>query len=425
MDEAAASGARRRVVIIGAGFGGLSAAKGLADAPVEITLIDRHNYHLFQPLLYQVATAGLSPADIAAPIRGILRRQRNARVILGYVSAVNMAAKTVCVEGRLIAYDSLIIATGARHAYFGHDAWAEHAPGLKTIYDATYLRRRILLAFEKAETETDEAERHALLTFIVVGGGPTGVEMAGAISELAKKALARDFRTIDPRAARVVLIESGKRVLASFDPSLSEAALRSLRRLGVDVRLGEPVTDCAAHCVMIGAETIPARTIVWAAGVRASRAGKWLRAETDHAGKVKVGPDLSGPGNPDIFVIGDTALALGADGTPLPGVAPVAKQQGQYVAALLTARARGADLPPFRYRNYGSLATIGRKSAVAQFGRLKITGLAAWLLWGMAHVYFLIGFRNRVAVVVNWLWHYANGLRPRRDWCNSLDSLHH
>ena len=407
MDEAAASGARRRIVIIGAGFAGLSAARSLADAPVEITLIDRHNYHLFQPLLYQVATAGLSPADIAAPIRGILRRQRNARVILGYVSAVNMAARTVCVEGRLIAYDSLIIATGARHAYFGHDAWAEHAPGLKTIYDATYLRRRILLAFEKAETETDEAERHALLTFIVVGGGPSGVEMAGAIIELAKKALARDFRTIDPRATRVVLIESGKRVLASFDPSLSEAALRSLRRLGVDVRLGEPVTDCAAHCVMIGAETIPARTIVWAAGVRASRAGKWLRAETDHAGKVKVGPDLSVPGNPDIFVIGDTALALGADGTPLPGVAPVAKQQGQYVAALLAARARGADLPPFRYRDYGSLATIGRKSAVAQFGRLKITGLAAWLLWGMAHVYFLIGFRNRVAVVVNWLWHYV------------------
>ena len=407
MQTATEPAARRRVVIIGGGFGGLAAAKGLADAPVDITVIDRHNYHLFQPLLYQVATAGLSPADIASPIRGILRGQPNARAILGHVSGVDTGAKTVSVEGRAVPYDDLIIASGARHAYFGHDEWAEHAPGLKTIDDATYLRRRILLAFEKAEAETDLDERRALLTFVVVGGGPTGVEMAGAIAELAKKALARDFRTIDPREARVILIESGGRVLAPFDPALSAAAKRSLEHIGVEVRLGKAVTACEGHCVMIGEETIPTRTMVWAAGVRASRAGKWLKAETDRAGRVIVAPDLTAPGHADIFVIGDTACVTGANGKPLPGVAPVAKQQGQYVAAAIKGRLRGETPAPFRYRDFGSMATIGRRSAVAQFGKVKISGQTAWLLWGLAHVYFLIGFRNRIAVVTNWLWHYV------------------
>ena len=321
--------------------------------------------------------------------------------------AIRSAARTVCVEGRDIPYDDLILASGARHAYFGNDAWAEHAPGLKTIDDATYLRRRILLAFEKAEAEHGAEERRALLTFVVVGGGPTGVEMAGAIAELAKKALARDFRTIDPREARIILIESGQRLLTPFDPALSEAAKRSLEKIGVEVRLGRAVTACEADCVKVGPETIPTRTMVWAAGVRASRAGKWLKAEIDRAGRVTDGPDLCVPGHPDIFVIGDTALALDGDGKPLPGVAPVAKQQGEYVAALLAARLRGASLPPFRYRSFGSMATIGRKSAVAQFGKVKISGQLAWLLWGLAHIYFLIGFRNRVAVVTNWLWHYV------------------
>ena len=407
MQTATEPAARRRVVIIGGGFGGLAAAKGLADAPVDITVIDRHNYHLFQPLLYQVATAGLSPADIASPIRGILRGQPNARAILGRVSGVDTGAKTVSVEGRAVPYDDLIIASGARHAYFGHDEWAEHAPGLKTIDDATYLRRRILLAFEKAEAETDLDERRALLTFVVVGGGPTGVEMAGAIAELAKKALARDFRTIDPREARIILIESGGRVLAPFDPALSAAAKRSLEHIGVEVRLGKAVTACEAHCVMIGEETIPTRTMVWAAGVRASRAGKWLKAECDRAGRVIVAPDLTAPGHADIFVIGDTACVTGANGKPLPGVAPVAKQQGPYAAAAIKGRLRGETPAPFRYRDFGSMATIGRRSAVAQFGKVKISGQTAWLLWGLAHVYFLIGFRNRIAVVTNWLWHYV------------------
>jgi NADH dehydrogenase len=388
---------RPRVVILGAGFGGLSAAKGLAHSPFEVTIVDQHNYHLFQPLLYQVATAGLSPADIACPIRSIMRDARNVSVVLAKVGTIDIGRREVVAENRRLPFDYLIVATGAQHAYFGHDEWEAAAPGLKTIDDATYLRRRILLAFEKAETEPDPAERARLLNFIVVGGGPTGVEMAGAIAELAKRALARDFRHIDPRQARIVLVEAAPRVLTAVDPSLSEAAQRSLRQLGVEIRLGAAVTGCDEGGVQLGGEAIEARTIIWAAGVMASRAGQWLGAETDRAGRVKVCADLTLSDNPDIFVVGDVACVFGADGKPLAGVAPVAKQEGQYVAALLKARLRGKTVPPFQYRDFGSLATIGRKRAVAQLGRLKLTGLPAWLLWSVAHIYFLIGFRNRLA----------------------------
>ncbi len=405
---------RPRVVILGAGFGGLAAATALANSPFDVTLVDQHNYHLFQPLLYQVATAGLSPADIASPIRAIMRDARNVNVVLAKVSGIDAGRREVLAEGRHIAFDHLIVATGAQHAYFGHDEWATSAPGLKTIDDATYLRRRILLAFEKAEAEADPAERARLLNFVVVGGGPTGVEMAGAIAELAKRALARDFRSIDPREARIVLVEAAPRLLTPFDPSLSEAARLSLEQLGVEVRLGAGVTRCDPCGVRLGPETIEARTIVWGAGVMASPAGRWLGVETDRAGRVKVGPDLTVPGNPNIFVIGDVACAVGADGKPLPGVAPVAKQQGQYVAAVLKARRDGKALPPFRYRDFGAMATIGRKRAVAQIGAVKLAGFPAWLLWSLAHIYFLIGFRNRLAVVLSWGWSYITFQRGTR-----------
>jgi NADH:ubiquinone reductase (H+-translocating) len=405
---------RPRVVILGAGFGGLSAAKALAKSSFDVTIVDQHNYHLFQPLLYQVATAGLSPADIASPIRSIMRDARNVSVVLAQVGKIDIGRREVVAENRRLPFDYLIVATGAQHAYFGHDEWEAAAPGLKTIDDATYLRRRILLAFEKAETEPDPAERTRLLNFIVVGGGPTGVEMAGAIAELAKRALARDFRHIDPRQARIILVEAAPRVLTAVDPSLSEAAQRSLRQLGVEIRLGTAVTGCDEGGVHLGAETIESRTIIWAAGVMASRAGQWLGAETDRAGRVKVGADLTVPGDPDIFVIGDVAYVLGADGKPLAGVAPVAKQEGQYVAALLKARLRGKTVPPFQYRDFGSLATIGRKRAVAQLGRLKLTGFPAWLLWSVAHIYFLIGFRNRLAVALSWAWSYVTFQRGTR-----------
>jgi NADH dehydrogenase len=414
MQRAVSSQPRTRVVIIGAGFAGLTAAKALGKAPVDLVVIDRHNYHLFQPLLYQVATAGLSPADIAAPIRHILARQANTMVTLADVSSVDSERKEVVADGRRIPFDKLVVATGAQHAYFGHDEWEAYAPGLKSIDDATYLRRLILLAFEKAETEADDDERRRLLNFVVVGAGPTGVEMAGAIAELAKKALATDFRTIDPAKARIILIEAGPRVLPSFDPSLSATAQRGLEKLGVEVRLGGAVTACDERGVALGGERIEARTIIWAAGVMASPAGKWLNVETDRSGRVVVNPDLTVPGHPDIFVLGDTAGLSGADGKPLPGVAPVAKQQGAYVAARIVAELEGKELPAFRYRDFGSLATIGRKSAVVQMGRLRITGFVAWLLWSMAHIYFLIGFRNRLSVVLNWVWNYVTFQRGTR-----------
>ena len=405
---------RTRVVVVGAGFGGLSVAKALARSPFEIVLIDRQNYHLFQPLLYQVATAGLSPADIAAPIRGILAGQRNATVLLASVNGVYPERREVVAENRRIPYDYLVIATGARHAYFGHDDWAPFAPGLKTIDDATRLRARILLAFERAESEQNEVEQRRLLNFIVIGGGPTGVELAGAIAELAKRALAKDFRTIDPRCARIFLVEAGPRLLPTFDPSLSEEAQRSLKRLGVEVRLGQPVSHCDGQGVNVGSEAIPAATIIWAAGVKASPAGTWLGVPTDRAGRVVVGPDFSVPGYPEIFVIGDTAAATDASGKPLPGVAPVAKQQGLHVASLLLARYRGKVEQPFRYRDFGSLATIGRKLAVADLGGVRLSGFTAWLLWSIAHVYFLIGFRNRTVVALTWLWNYLTFERGTR-----------
>ena len=400
--------ARPHIVIVGAGFGGLSAAHALAGAEADVTVIDRRNYHLFQPLLYQVATAGLSPAQIASPIRAILRDARNVHVRLGRVTGVDKERRIVALEDRTLSYDTLVLATGARHAYFGHDEWESVAPGLKKIDDATAIRRRILTAFEQAEAADNHEARRRLLTFVVIGGGPTGVEMAGAIAELARVALRNDFRKIDPAEASIVLVEAGPRVLAAFPPVLSAAAHRALERLGVQVRLGTPVTRCDAEGVTIGEERLAAATIVWAAGVAASSAGRWLDAEKDRAGRVMVGPDLALPGHPEIFCIGDTAHALGADGTPLPGLAPVAKQQGAYVARVLRARLAGKTAPgPFRYRNYGTMATIGRRAAVADFGWLKLDGTLAWLLWGIIHISFLIGFRNRLVVLLDWLWSYV------------------
>ncbi len=413
-DSTRGPGRRKRVVIIGAGFGGLSAAKALAKAPVDVTVIDRHNYHLFQPLLYQVATAGLSPADIASPIRSVLSKQANASVILANVEAIDLARRTVHAEDRQVAYDRLIVATGATHSYFSHDDWARHAPGLKRIDDATLLRRRILLAFEKAEIEDDPEKRERLLSFVIIGGGPTGVEMAGAIAELARKALSADFRSIDPRSARVTLIEAGPRLLAAFHPDLSEAARRSLQMLRVEVRLGKAATRCDEFGVEVDGARIEASNIIWAAGVTASPAHQWLGIAGDRAGRVKVNPDLSLPGRPEIFVIGDTALCLAADGRPLPGVAPVAKQEGAYVAKLIRAQLSGSDLPPFKYRDYGSMATIGRKRAVVQMGKIRVTGFIAWLIWSVAHIYYLIGFRYRIAVTLNWGWNYVTFQRGTR-----------
>lgn len=405
---------RPRVVIVGAGFGGLSATLALARAPVDITLIDRRNYHLFQPLLYQVATAGLSPADIAYPIRSTVRRHANVEVILGKVADVDLPGRAVLIGDRRVPYDTLVIATGARHAYFGHDEWEKYAPGLKKIEDATEIRRRILLAFERAEAAADDAERRKLLTFVIVGGGPTGVEMAGAVVELARMALSRDFRHIDPGRARVILVEAAPRVLLSFPESQSETARRSLEKLGVEVRLGKPVTACDADGVIVGEERIDAATVIWAAGVAASPAARWLKAEKDRAGRVKVNRGLTLPGHPEVFVIGDTAAAEDGTGKLLPGVAPVAKQQGSYVARAIAARLRGEEVPPFRYRDLGNMATIGRKAAIADLGWLRLSGLPAWLLWGLVHIAFLIGFRNRIAVLLDWLWAYVTFQRGAR-----------
>jgi len=403
-----------RVVIIGAGFGGLAAAKSLVKAPFDVVLIDRYNYHMFQPLLYQVATAALSPADIAWPIRTMFRRESNVSVVLANVSAIDAERNEVIANGHRILFDYLIVATGAQQAYFGHSGWAQHAPGLKTIDDAMYFRRRILLAFEKAETEPDPGERRRLLNFVVVGGGATGVELTGAIAELAKRALASDFRAIDPRSARIVLVEAGPRVLRQFEDSLSTYAQRALEQLGAEVRLGTAVTGCDEAGITMGTERIESRTIMWSAGVEASSAGQWLGAESDRAGRVKVEPDLSLPGRPYIFVLGDTALFTSGGGEPLPGVAPVAKQQGAYVARVIAARAGGRSVPPFQYRDFGMLAIIGKSRAVAQFGRIKLNGRPAWLLWCFAHIYFLIGFRNRLFVMLNWAWNFLTFRRGAR-----------
>ena len=408
----AASSQWPRIVIVGAGFGGLAAATHLGRVDAELTVVDRRNHHLFQPLLYQVATAALSPADIAAPIRGILGRQANTRVLLGAVTGVDIAGRAVLVGDRRVPYDQLVIATGARDSYFGHDEWKAATLDLKTIEDATAMRRRILLAFERAEDSEDEAERRRLLTFVVIGGGPTGVELAGALAELARAALARDFRRIDPTTARIVLVEAGPRLLASFPESLSAVAARALRRLGVELRLGIGVTECDADGATLGHERIESRTLIWAAGVAASPAATWLGVTPGRGGRVPVGRDLSLPGHPEIFVIGDTAEIVGS---PLPGVAPVAKQQGAYVARVIAARRAGRLAPgPFRYRDYGNLATIGRKEAVVDFGWLRLTGRVAWLVWSVAHIYYLIGFRNRMAIAVDWLWSYLTYGRGAR-----------
>jgi NADH dehydrogenase len=402
------------VVIVGGGFGGLEAARALRKAKVQVLLIDRSNHHLFQPLLYQVATAGLSPADIAAPIRNILRYQRNAEVIMGEVVGVDTEAKRVLLRDRTQAYDYLILATGAEDGYFGKDEWEEFAPGLKSIPQATAIRRRILLAFEEAEIETDPAKRDALLTFVLVGGGPTGVEMAGAIAELSHTALAADFRHIDPRMARILLIEAGPRLLAAFSEDLSQKAQAALQKLGVEVVTGKKVEEIDAEGVTVAGERIACRTVVWSAGVKASPAGKWLGAETDRNGRVKVQPDCSVPGHPDIFVIGDTATMM-QDGKPLPGVAPVAIQQGRYVADLLRRRIdHGATPPPFHYHDKGSMATVGRAFAILEAGRVKMSGFLAWVAWLVVHIISLIGFRNRFVVLFQWAWAYFTFQRGAR-----------
>lgn len=406
---------RPRVVIVGAGFGGLAAAMGLARADADITVVDRRNHHLFQPLLYQVATAGLSPADIAWPIRSILRDQRNADVLLAEVSAIDPGAREVHADGRRVPYDYLVVATGARHHYFGNDEWEADAPGLKTLDDATGIRRRVLMAFERAETESDPGERARQLCFAIVGGGPTGVELAGAIAELARRALAKDFRHIDPRAARIVLIEAGPRILAAFPENLSAFAERSLTQLGVEVLTEAMVTKCGTDGVALDGQEIGAATVLWAAGVAASPAAAWLDAPCDRAGRIEVAPDLSVPGHAEIFAIGDTVSIKAKSGQPVPGIAPAAKQQGRYVARTITARIKGKPPPgPFRYRHMGNLATIGRKSAVIDFGRARMKGRLAWWIWGIAHIYFLIGMRSRVIVTIQWLWAYLRFERGAR-----------
>jgi len=402
----AEAGRRPRVVVVGAGFAGLAAARGLAGLAVEVTLVDRENHHLFQPLLYQVATAALSPANIAWPIRRLVRHQRNAQVLLGEVRGIDRQRRRVCLAEREIPYDWLMVATGASHSYFGNDHWAEHAPGLKSIDDATAIRRRLLLAFEQAEMEADAELRRRLLTFVVVGGGPTGVELAGAVVELARKALADDFRSIDPRQARVVLLEAGPRILAGFPETLSRRAERDLQRLGVEVRLQQAVTACRADGVELGADFLDAGIVLWAAGVQASPAGGWLGAETDKAGRIAVGPRLTLPGDERVFVLGDAARVEDAAGRELPGIAPVAKQQGAYAARALRSLLRGEAPAAFRYRDRGQLATVGRRAAVIRYGRLRLRGRLAWWVWGIAHVYFLIGLRSRLLVGLQWLWSY-------------------
>jgi NADH:quinone reductase (non-electrogenic) len=408
------SSERPKVVIVGAGFGGLAAAKALARAAVDVIVLDRQNHHCFQPLLYQVATAALSPAEIAWPIRHMLRTQRNATVLMAEVTGVDLAGRLVQTAAGPISYDYLVIATGATHSYFGHDEWAEFAPGLKRIEDATRIRRRILLAFEQAELADTEAERQRLLTFVIVGGGATGVEMAGAIAEVARETLANDFRRIDPRSSRIILLEAGPRLLPTLPEDLSRYAERALTRMGVDVRTSTRVTDCDRRGVALDHDRIDAGAVIWAAGVVASPAAIWLNAERDHAGRVRVLPDLSVRQHPEVFVIGDAAAVYDQKGQAVPGVAPAAKQMGGYVGRLIAARLAGKSLPAFRYRNLGELATIGRRAAVVKFGRLRLTGLLGWLFWSLAHIYFLIGVKNRFIVAFTWLWDYVTFQRGAR-----------
>jgi len=387
---------------------------GSASQPgLRITIVDQRNHHLFQPLLYQVGTAVLATSEIAWPIRHLVRRRKEVTTLLAVVNGIDIGGRNVLFEdGAAVHFDSLVLATGARHAYFGHDEWEPYAPGLKTLEDATSIRRRILLSLERAERETDPERRAALLTFVIVGGGPTGVELAGAIAELAHQNLREDFRLIDTRKARVLLIEAGPRILSSFTPDLSAYAQAALQRLGVEIQLGSAVTDCNDRAVTYGGQVVAADVILWAAGVRASPAAAWLGMPADNAGRMKVEPDLSAPGHPEIFVIGDTATINAWRGNPVPGIAPAAKQQGLHVAQTIKRRLQGdVRSRPFRYRNSGNLATIGKRSAVIDFGWIKIRGWLAWWIWGLAHIYFLIGLRNRLAVALSWLWIYVTGNR--------------
>ncbi len=411
---------RPRVIVVGGGFAGLSAVRTLRSAAVDVLLIDRFNHHAFQPLLYQVATAGLAAPSIAAPLRHILRDQRNATVIMGQVRSIDIHARTVDVDGVAHAYDFLIVATGSTHAYFGHDEWARYAPGLKTLEDALRIRAHILTAFERAEATENLAERMDWLTFLIIGAGATGVELAGTLAEIARHTLKREFRHIDPAAARVLLLEAGSRVLPGFPESLSAKAQQQLERLGVLVRTGHPVTGLDERGVMMGDERIPARTVLWAAGVAASPLGAALGVAVDRAGRVRVTEQLSVPDHPEVFVVGDLAAVpqqLGA----VPAIAPAAKQMGRFAGTAILAKLAGRRPGAFRYRHFGSLATIGRMAAVADFGRVRLSGLLAWWVWLTAHVYFLIGFRNRLVVLIDWAeayWSYRRGARiiiPRAE----------
>jgi NADH dehydrogenase len=407
--------AEAHVVIVGAGFAGLAAARALRAAPVRVTVIDRHNHHVFQPLLYQVATAGLSPAEIAAPIRWILRRQRNVRVLLAEVARVDPPARQVILTGGdVVAYDALVLATGVTHAYFGHDEWAARAPGLKTLDDAVAIRRRVLLAFERAEREADPARQRDLLTFVVIGGGPTGVEMAGAIAEIARQAMRDEFDAITPQTARVLLLEGGPTILATYREPLRESARQALAGLGVEVRERSIVTGLDAQTVHLGDERISAGTVVWAAGVQASPLGRTLGAPVDRLGRVEVSPDLSVPGHPELFVAGDLMVRPGADGQPIPGVAQAAMQAGRAAAANVLRVLGGKPTAPFTYRDPGSMATIGRARAIADLGWITLTGYPAWLAWLFLHLVFLIGFKNRLVVLVQWLTAYVTRQRGVR-----------
>jgi NADH dehydrogenase len=406
---------RPHVVIVGGGFGGLTAAQALANAPVRITLFDRSNHHTFQPLLYQVAMAGLSPAEIAQPIRSILQRQSNATVYMAGVARVDLAGREVVLDdGSSVGWDFLVVACGALTSYFGHDDWEAISPGLKSLRDAVRIRERVLVAFEQAERETDPARRAALLSVVVVGGGPTGVELAGALAELAKFVLDRDFRNIDPSSTRVVLVEGGPRILPGLSPSLSESAASQLRELGVEIRVDSPVTAIERDRVVLGASSIPCSMSLWAAGVRAEPLTSTLGAELDKAGRVVVAPDLSIPAQPRAFVIGDAALVLDKKGKPLPGVSPVAMQQARAVARSIRRALRGRDTAPFEYLDKGSMATIGRRRAVAMVDRIEMSGFLAWMAWLLVHIWYLIGFRNRLVVMLTWAWSYFTYRRGAR-----------
>ena len=413
----------KRVVIIGGGFGGLYAAKALRNAAVRITLVDRRNYHLFQPLLYQVATAALNPSDIAAPIRAILSKQKNVSVIMGDATSIDLDRRIVELADGAVAYDILIIATGATHSYFSHPEWEENAPGLKTIEDALEIRRRVLRAFEAAERENDPERQKAWLNFVIVGAGPTGVELAGALSEIARQTMLRDFRRINPSSARVILIEGKERVLPTYPPHLSEKAAEQLKALGVEVMPNAIVTRVSDHDVCIGETTIATRTVLWAAGVQASPLARSLGVPLDRAGRVLVEPDLSVPGHAEVFVIGDLAAVINADGSPVPGVAPAAIQEGTHTAKNIARMINGQPALPFRYRDKGSLATIGRAAGVADFGRLKLSGFIAWSAWLAVHIFFLIGFRNRVLVTLQWAWAYITYQRGARLITGKVEPL--